>query len=120
MALNKKTQKIGMAVGDVKAGGTIHKYRLVKLSAYNTIVETTSAAVAVGVVLEDYAEGDTATYYSHSIVPVECSAAIAIGAKVSADSNGKAATTTSTNFVVGICVEATAAAGDLAMVQLLV
>ena len=57
MALNKKTQKIGMAVGDVKAGGTIHKYRLVKLSAYNTIVETTSAAVAVGVVLEDYAEG---------------------------------------------------------------
>ena len=105
MALNKKTQKIGMAVGDVKAGGTIHKYRLVKLSAYNTIVETTSAAVAVGVVLEDYAE---------------CSAAIAIGAKVSADSNGKAVTTSSTNFVVGICVEATAAAGDLAMVQLLV
>lgn len=115
----KITQKIVGANGNLVAGEALTAFTFVKVSN-GKLVAAGAGETPVGVVKLAAEKDENVTYYFKSIVPVVASAAIAEGANVSCAASGKAVTTASSAFVVGVCVEAAAAEGDLAMVQLLI
>lgn len=106
------------------AGGTIAPYRLVKFSAAETVVQ--SAAVGdfhVGVNTDlTAASGERVEVVTHGIAYVEAGAAVTVGVLVTSDASGRgvaaAPAAGTNNRIIGIAMEAAAAAGDIIRVLL--
>jgi hypothetical protein len=107
------------------AGGVIRKYRAVKFSADETVVEVTASTdVCVGieqfgVTAPEQAKGKGSSVRTAGRSLMEAGAAIAApGTLVMADTQGRAITATATNRVIGVSEDAAGAAGDQVSVML--
>ena len=106
------------------AGGVIRKYRAVKFSADETVVEiTASTDICIGVeqfgvTAPEQAKGKGASVRTAGRSLMEAGAAIALGVAVMADTQGRAITATATNRVIGVTEDAAGAAGDQVSVML--
>lgn len=106
------------------AGAAIAAFRLVKLSAAETVVPAAAAADAsIGVANEvAAASGERQDVVMAGIAFVEAGAAVALGALVMSDASGRGITATAaagTNVrVIGTALDAASAAGDVIRVLL--
>ncbi len=106
------------------AGAAIAPYRIVKLSAADTVVQSAAAADShIGVVSEvGPASGERCEVHAYGLVFVEAGAAVALGALVTADAQGRgiaAAPAAGVNARhIGVAFEAASAAGDVIRVLL--
>jgi hypothetical protein len=107
------------------AGGVIRKYRAVKFSADETVVElTASTDVCIGieqfgVTVTEQAKGKGASVRTAGRSVMEAGAAIAtVGTPVMADTQGRAVVATSTNRVIGVTEDTAGVAGDQISVML--
>jgi predicted RecA/RadA family phage recombinase len=93
-------------------------YRLVKLTASDTVTQCTAATdKPIGVCLEEITSGDVTNGRQVAVAVFGASrviagAAISAGATVGPDSSGRAITATSTNFAIGMALQSASAAGD--------
>jgi predicted RecA/RadA family phage recombinase len=96
----------------------INIYRLVKLTATDTVTQCTAVTdKPIGVALEEITAGDVTNGRQVSVAlfgasRVIAGAAIAAGATVGPDAQGRAITATATNFATGMAIQSAAAAGD--------
>lgn len=101
-----------------KAGGAINIYRMVKISANDTVVQCTATTdKPIGIALEEISAGDATAGRQvavcvFGISRVIAGAAIAAGADVGPDASGRAITATATNYTVGKALESASTAGD--------
>ncbi len=110
---------LGNSIGGVEAAADLSstgQHRFVTMGA--TGVDLTGAGLRVdGALHNSPVAGAAASVASvGSIVKVSCSAAIARGASVASAANGQAVTATTGNYIAGIALEATGAAGELCSV----
>lgn len=104
------------------AGGAITAFRLVKLSAAETVVLAAAATdFIIGVANEvAAASGERQDVVLSGVAFVEAGAAFALGATITADASGRgivaAPAAGTNNRIVGIALEAAAAAGDVVRV----
>lgn len=114
-----------------KAGADLtgSQFRLVKLSAANTVVVATAATdTIIGILQNAPIPGDAARVTllsAQGTAQVVASAAIAVGARITATTGGKAVTAVQaaagaqpTTSVAGVAIDAAAADGDLIEVML--
>jgi hypothetical protein len=107
------------------AAAAITKFRGVKFSAEEVVTPVTAATdVIAGVAQVAVSAGEITKGKGCSVRVMgasewECSAAIAVGALVTMAADGRCKTGAAGERVVGLCVEATATAGDRARVQLI-
>ena len=98
------------------AGEALERYRLVKISAANTVVYADAADFATFVTTHAAASGESvncvALCGAAGTFKVVASEAITIGAKLAAAADGKVQTGVSTEHVFCVAVEAAAADGD--------
>lgn len=106
------------------AGGVIRKYRGVKFSAAETVVEiaaSTDKVIGVeqfGVTTTEQAKGKGASVRTMGRSVMEAGAAITVGAEVMCDTQGRAIPATATNQAIGVSETAAGAAGDQVSVAL--
>ena len=106
------------------AAAAITKFRAVKFSAEETVTPVTAITDQVigveqfGVSAAEILKGKGASVRTDGITEMECSAAIAIGALVSIAADGRCKTAATGERIVGLCVKATANAGERAAVRL--
>lgn len=108
------------------AGGAIVKFRAVKLSADQTVIQVTASTDATfGVAQEPVSAGEQARGKGvpvciAGVTEMEAGGAITIGAEVMADTSGRAVVAaTAGNRVIGRCVGSpTTATGQRTMIQL--
>lgn len=106
------------------AGGAIAAYRMVRLSAAETIVQASGPTDAIiGTTLEiAAAAGERADAAMSGIVFVEAGGAVALGGMVTSDASGRAVAVAPAagvnNRVLGFAVEAAVASGDVVRVML--
>lgn len=100
------------------AGGAINPYRIVRFSATDTVVQASAATDALFGVNSDLVivSGERCEVMTDGIAWVEAGAAITIGALITSDANGRAVTAAPAagvnNRVIGVALDAAAAAGD--------
>jgi hypothetical protein len=114
---------VGKSIRSAEAGEamTDKKHYIVQLDATGKIEVAEGATdLIVGVLQDNCAAGEPATYAFGGTVKVKAGGSIAIGAFVTSDGNGKAvSTTTDGDVVIGRYVGTAAAAdGDLIEVQM--
>jgi hypothetical protein len=101
------------------AGAAINAFRLLKLSAAETVIQSAAAADAsIGVANEvAAASGERQDVVLAGIAFVEAGAAVSLGALVMSDASGRGITATAaagTNVrVIGTAIDAATAAGDV-------
>ena len=106
------------------AGGAIPAFRLVRLSAAETVVLATAGTDAIIGAIQDVspANGERVDVVHMGVAFIEAGAAVAQGALLMADANGRAITATaaagSNVRTIGFAIEAAAALGDQIRVQL--
>lgn len=106
------------------AGGAIAPFRLVRLSAADTVVQASAATDAIIGVQNDVgpASGERTDVVMVGMAFVEAGAAFALGALLTSDAQGRAITaapaTGVNNRIVGIAIDAALAAGDIVRVQI--
>jgi len=111
-------------VKNCTAGAAINAYRIVKLSAADTVVLAAAATDLLVGVNTDVAPalGERCDVALMGIAFVEAGAAIALGAFVTADAVGRGVTAAPgagvNNRVIGFALEAATAAGDVIRVAL--
>lgn len=106
------------------AGAAIAAYRIVKLSAADTVIQSAAATDAhIGVVTDvGPASGERCEVMTHGIANVEAGAAVTLGALVTSDATGRgiaAAPAVGANARhIGVALDAASAAGDVIRVLL--
>lgn len=106
------------------AGGAIAARRIVRLSAADTAVQAAAATEALCGVTTDIpaASGERVDVVLNGIAEIEAGAAYAITALLTADAQGRAVAAApaagTNNRIIGIPLEAAAAAGDICRVLL--
>lgn len=109
---------------NVTAGAAINAYRIVKLSAADTVILAAAASDSLVGVNADIAPalGERCDVALMGIAFVEAGAAVAIGAMVTSDAVGRGVTAApaagSNVRVIGYALEAASAAGDVIRVLL--
>lgn len=99
-------------------GGAITKYRLVKISATDTVVQCTAVTdKPVGVAMEDISaqdvtDGRQVAVSLFGVSRAIAGAAITAGATVGPDASGRVIAATATNFAIGMAVQSASTAGD--------
>jgi len=108
------------------AGGAITKFRGVKFSAEQTVIQVTASTdICAGVAQESVSAGEQARgkgvpVAMEGITEMEAGGAISVGQEVMCDTSGRAVVAaTASNRVIGRCVgSATSATGQRTMIQL--
>lgn len=106
------------------AGGAIARYRIVRMSAADTVVQAAAATDALVGATTDIAadSGERTDIVMSGIAIIEAGAAIALTAFVTSDAQGRAVAAApaagANNRIVGIPLEPAVAAGDLIRVAL--
>lgn len=106
------------------AGAAINPYRIVRFSAADTVIQAAAATEAMFGVNTDLTivSGERVEVMTHGIAWIEAGAAIALGAPVTADAVGRGVTAAPAagvnNRIIGIALDAAAAAGDQIRVSL--
>lgn len=106
------------------AGGAIPAYRIVKLSAAETVVAAAAATDSLIGVNADLTvvSSERVDVLLEGIAFVEAGAAVALGAQLTSDASGRGVTAAPAagvnNRVIGIALEAASAAGDVIRVLL--
>ncbi len=103
---------------DVAAATVLTRRRFVTVNASGNAASPAANGDAVGIVLEDSGNGDTAAVpvavLDGAVLEVEASGAIAAGAPVASDADGKAAAAAGTTTrVLGYAKTAASADGDI-------
>lgn len=82
-------ENIGNAIPGLVAGGTIHQYHWVKISAAKTVIECTAVTDdAIGIAQDDYVTGDAVTVAGvGDVSKMLCGGNIDVGAMVGPDAN---------------------------------
>jgi hypothetical protein len=107
-----------------RAGGAIAAFRIVRMSAADTVVQ--AAAVTEGLigVNDDVAAlaGESCDVVMAGMAFVEAGAAFAVGARLTTDSQGRAVAATPAagvnNAIIGIAVDNAVAAGDIVRIMI--
>ncbi len=100
------------------AGGAINPYRIVRLSAADTVIQAAAATDSMFGVSTDLTivSGERVEVMVCGIAWIEAGAAIALGAPVSADAVGRGVTAAPAagvnNRIIGFALDAAVAAGD--------
>lgn len=100
------------------AGAAINPYRIVRLSAADTVIQAAAATESMFGVNTDLTivSGERVEVMTHGIAWIEAGAAIALGAPVTADAVGRGVTAAPAagvnNRIIGFALEAAVAAGD--------
>jgi hypothetical protein len=106
------------------AAAAITKYRAVKFSAEETVTPVTGSAdvvagiAQVSVSAAELAKGKGVNVRRMGASEMEASAAIAVGQLVACTTDGRAQVAIATNRVIGVCDEASSAAGERIRVTL--
>ena len=106
------------------AGGAINPYRIVRLSAADTVVQAAAATEGIFGVNSDLTivSGERVEVMTDGIAFVEAGAAVTISALITADASGRGVTAAPgagvNNRVIGVALDAASAAGDVIRVLL--
>ncbi len=106
------------------AGGAINPYRIVRLSAADTVVQAAAATEGLFGVNSDLAivSGERVEVMTDGIAFVEAGAAVTISSLITADASGRGVTAAPgagvNNRVIGVALDAASAAGDVIRVLL--
>lgn len=106
------------------AGAAISPYRIVRLSAAETVIQAAAATESMFGVNTDLTivSGERVEVMTHGIAWIEAGAAIALGAPVTADAVGRGVTAAPAvgvnNRIIGFALDAAVAAGDQIRVSL--
>jgi hypothetical protein len=106
------------------AGGAINPYRIVRLSAAETVVQGAAATESIFGVNSDLpiVSGERVEVMTYGIAFVEAGAAVALGSLVTADSVGRGVAAAPaagvSNRHIGVALDAAVAAGDVIRVLL--
>ena len=101
------------------AGGAIAAFRIVRVSAADTVVQSASATEAHVGVNDDVAplSGERCDIVMAGMCFVEAGAAFAVGARLTSDAQGRAVAAApaagANNSIIGMAVDAAVAAGDI-------
>lgn len=106
------------------AGGAIAAFRIVRVSAADTVVQAGAATEALMGVNDDVAalSGERCDIVMAGMAFVEAGAAFAVGARLTADAQGRAVAAAPAagvnNAIIGMAVDAAVAAGDIVRMQI--
>jgi hypothetical protein len=106
------------------AGGAINPYRIVRLSAADTVVQAAAATEGLFGVNSDLTivSGERVEVMTDGIAFVEAGAAVTISSLITADASGRGVTAAPgagvNNRVIGVALDAASAAGDVIRVLL--
>ncbi len=106
------------------AAAAITKFRAVKFSAEETVTPVAATTdvpcgiAQVSVTASEITKGKGVSVRRMGASEMEASAAIAVGALIAITVDGRAVTAVATNRVIGVCDEASAAAGERIRVTL--
>jgi hypothetical protein len=106
------------------AGGAIAAYRIVRMSAADTVVQASAATDALVGIQNDVApaSGERTDIIMVGMAFIEAGAAFALGALLTADAQGRGITAAPAagvnNRIIGVAIDAAVAAGDIVRVQI--
>jgi hypothetical protein len=106
------------------AGGAIAAYRIVRMSAADTVVQASAATDALVGIQNEVApaSGERTDIIMVGMAFIEAGAAFALGALLTADAQGRGITAAPgagvNNRIIGVAIDAAVAAGDIVRVQI--
>jgi len=106
------------------AGGAIAPYRIVRMSAADTVVQAAAATEALIGIQNDVgpASGERTDIIIVGMAFIEAGAAFALGALLTSDAQGRGITAAPAagvnNRIIGVAIDAAVAAGDIVRVQI--
>ena len=111
-------------IKNMTAGGAISAYRIVRLSAADTVVQASAVTQAlIGAIMDVApANGERVDVVLSGVTLIEAGAAVALTDLLTTDSSGRAVAAApaagTNNRIIGIPLETATAAGDLIRVRL--
>lgn len=112
----------GNSLPGISAGAdlsTTGQHRFVTVDSTGRVVLTGAAGRSEGVLANNPIEDQAAEVQGHgAVAKVSASAAIAAGDSVASAANGQGRTAVALDFIIGVCVEAAGASGELCSVYI--